>query len=275
MADVFQETLAQIGTFFNDAVTAYLLPNLKVIAWVVILLVIGYIVGKITKIIVVKIMNAMGFKKLTTRTWSESILRMTGYKKSIVDLIGDIAKWIIYILFIAFIIQNIGLPGIADIFTQTASFLPRIIGAILIVVLGFIVADFFGKIFEEAGRRFLQEETLSALSGGVARYSLAIISIIIALAIIGIDTTSLTIMFAIVFSTLMVLMLIGLKDIFPNFTAGLSLRKELRPGEWVSVGKYSGQVEKVNPLSVVLRDGKRAITVPNYVFVQNPIERKK
>ena len=149
MADVFQEFFAQVGVFFNDFISVYILPNFTLIAWTAIFLVIAYVVGKISKIIVVKILNAVGLKRITAHTWSESILRVTGYKGSIVGLIGDIVKWIIYILFIAFIIQNIGLPGIADIFTQTAVFMPRIIGAILLIVLGFIVADFFGKIFEE------------------------------------------------------------------------------------------------------------------------------
>jgi len=275
MADILQEFLTQVGSFFNDAVSVYFIPNLKLIAWIFVILIIGYLVGRISKAIVVKILGAVGLKKLTTRSWSESILRITGYKGSIVGLIGDIVKWIVYILFIAFIIQNIGLAGVADIFTQTAGFLPRIIGAILIIVLGFMVADFFGKIFEEAGRRFLREDGLSSLSGGVARYSIAIISVIMALAFIGIDTTALTVMTSIIFSAFMVIIIIGIKDIFPNFTAGLHLRSELKPGESVSVSGHSGSVERVNALNVTLKSGAKTISVPNSEFVKQCVERKK
>ncbi len=275
MADVFQSIVTQMGAFFDNVVSGYLLPNLGLILWVIIFLGIAYVAGKLSKVIVVKILNAVGLKKLTKHTWSESILRVTGYKGTIVGLIGDIVKWIVYILFIAFIIQNIGLPGVADIFTQTAGFLPRIIGAILVIVIGFIVADFFGKIFEEAGRRLLKEDALSSLSGGVARYSVAIISIIMALGLVGIDTTSLTVMFAIIFTTFMVIVLLGIKDIFPNFTAGLHLKNELKAGEYIRIDKHAGIVEKVNPLSVILREGDKTISVPNSVFIHNVIEKKK
>jgi hypothetical protein len=275
MADILQEFLTQIGLFFNDAVSVYIIPNLKVIAWIIIILVIAYIVGRVSKIIVVKILGGVGFKKLTTRTWSESVLRITGYKGTIVGLIGDIVKWIVYILFLAFIIQNIGLAGVADIFTQTAGFLPRIIGAILIIVLGFIVADFFGKIFEEAGRRFLQEDGLSSLSGGVVRYSIAIISVIMALAFVGIDTIALTVMMAVIFSAFMVMIIIGVKDIFPNFTAGLHLKKALKPGETISIGGHSGVVDKVNALTITLKSGNKSTNIPNSDFIKKPTEKIK
>jgi len=276
MADVFQEMLAQIGAFFNDIVSVYIIPNLTLIAWVITFLIIAYIAGKISKVIVVKILGAVGLKKITAHTWSESILRVTGYKGTIISLIGDIVKWIVYILFIAFIIQNIGLPGIADIFTQTAVFMPRIIGAIFIIVIGFIVADFFGKIFEEAGRRFLQEDGLSSISGGVVRYSIAIITIIMALAVVGVETGALTVMLAIIFSTFMVVVVLGIKDMLPHFTAGLHLKKELKPGEHVTIGEYSGTVEKVNALHVTLKkNSKTTVSIPNSDFIKSAIERKK
>ena len=72
----------------------------------------------------------------------------------------------------------------------------------------------------------------------------------------------------------MVIVIIGVKDMLPHFTAGLHLKKELKPGEHISVGKHSGRVEKVNALSVSLRQGGKIISVPNSDFLKNPIERK-
>jgi len=139
-----------ITSFSQRLIPEYLLPNIPLIIYVFVLLISGYFIGKLGKLIVTKILAAVGLKRLTTKTWAESVIRITGYKGTIVELIGDIVKWILYIAFLGIIIQEIGFPGVADIFTQTAVFLPRLVGAILIVVIGFIVADFFGKIF---GRR--------------------------------------------------------------------------------------------------------------------------
>ena len=65
MADIFQDTLAQIGAFFSDVVSIYILPNLRLIAWVIIVLIIAFVVGKISKMVVVKVPGAVGLKKLT------------------------------------------------------------------------------------------------------------------------------------------------------------------------------------------------------------------
>lgn len=267
--------LTGIGAFFQRLVPDYILPNISLIIYVVLLLIAGYIAGKLGKLIVTKILAAVGLKRLTTRTWAESVIRITGYKGTIVELIGDIVKWILYIAFIGIIIQEIGFPGVADIFTQTAAFLPRLIAAILIVVIGFIIADFFGKVFEEAGSRLLDEGIIASLSGGVVRYSIAIIVIIMALSLIGIDPAALTVMFAVVLAAFVASILIGTRDILPAYSAGLTLKGNIKVGDMVKIGQYAGIVEKIDPLSVTLKSGKKHVLIPNSILMKEPIEKMK
>jgi hypothetical protein len=262
-----------IINLLNRLIPDYILPNFQLIIQIVILLVVGYIVGRVVKIIVVKLMGIVGLKRITTRTWAESVLKATGYRGSIVELIGDLVKWLVYILFLAVIIQMVGLPGVADLFTQIAIFMPRFIGAILIMVIGFIIADFFGKVFEEAGKRFLDEETMARLAGGLIKYSLALIALIMALSLVGLDTVSLVIMFTLILGTVILIFVLGIKDIFPNFAAGIHLRKALKPGEKVRIGEHSGTVEKVSTLDVVLVNKHLRITIPNSIVASSTIER--
>jgi small-conductance mechanosensitive channel len=251
----------------------YIVPNISLIIYVILLLVAGYIAGKLGKLIVTKILAAVGLKRITTKTWAESVIRVTGYKGTIVELIGDIVKWIIYIAFIGIIIQTIGFPGVADIFTQTAAFLPRFIGAILIIVIGFIIADFFGKVFEEAGGRLLSEGLLASLSGGIVRYSIAVVVIIMALSLIGIDSIALTIMFAIILAAFMASLLIGLRDVLPAYSAGLSMKGNIKIGDKIRIGNYSGIVEKIDPLSITLKNGKKRTIIPNSMLINEPIDK--
>ena len=262
-----------VSTFVERLVPDYILPNIQLIFLVILLLIAGYIAGKVGKLIVTKILSAIGLKKITSRTWAESVIKVTGYKGTIVELIGDLVKWIIYITFLGFIIQTIGFPGVADIFTQTAAFIPRFIGAILIIVIGFIIADFFGKVFEEAGKRFLEEGILSSLSGGVVRYSIAIVVIIMALSLIGIDPAALTIMFAVVVVALMGSILIGTRDILPSYSAGISSKGLLKVGDKIKIWNYSGTVEKIEPLSITLKNGKKRIIIPNSMLAKEAIEK--
>lgn len=258
----------------NDIIPTYIIPNIQIIFQLVLLLVLSYIIGKVVKMLTVKILGVIGLRRITSRSWAESILKVTGYRGSIVELIGDLVKWLVYILFLAVIIQTLGLPGVADIFTSVAAFIPRFIGAILIIAIGFIIADFFGKIFEEAGRSFLGEDILSSLAGGLVKYSISLIAIIMSLSLIGLDSISITIMFSLILVAIITVLMMGIKDIFPNYTAGIHLRKILKPGETITVGNYSGVVVKLDALSVVIKNGQRKLSIPNSYVFSTPIEKK-
>ena len=266
----FNETMS----FFNEFVPNIIVPNLQLIIQVVLLLIIGFIIGKISKSIVTKFLAVIGLKRLTTKSWLGSVLRVTGYRGTVVELIGDLVKWLIYILFLAFIIQTLGIQEIAGLFNQIAAWIPRFIGAIVIIIIGFLVADFFGKVFEEGARRFIQEEMLANLTGGIVKYTISVIVIIMALTMIGVDAVSLIVMFSIILAAIMVIMILGLKDSFPSFTAWLHLKKDLKHGEYIKIGKESGVVEKVTPLYVILLNGSKRTSIPNYVFMKEPFERK-
>lgn len=271
--EFFQSLWAWFYGFLQQLLPVYVLPNLQLIIQVVVLLIVAYVVGKVGKLIVTRFLSVVGLKRITSRTWAESVLKVTGYRGTIVELIGDLVKWLIYILFLAVIIQTAGLPGIADIFTQIAVFMPRFIAAILLIVVGFIIADFFGRVFEEAGRSFLGEEMLSRLTGGIVRYSIALIIIIMSLSMLGLDTASLLLMFAALLAAIIIVLTFGMRDILPNFTAGIQVRKGLKVGERVKFGNYSGVVERLEAQHVVLKVGKRSVSIPNALLLKEPMER--
>ncbi len=271
--EVLQAIWIWITDFTSNVMPVYVLPNIQLIIQIIILLIVGYIGGKLGKIVIVKILSVTGLRKITIRTWTEDILKAMGYKGTIVGLIGDLVKWFIYILVLGVIIDTLGFPGFVNIFNQIAAFVPRFIAAILIIVIGFLIADFLGKIFEEAGRSFIGE-VISSFSGGLVKYSIALVSIIMALALIGLDTTPLNIMFTLILAAIVVILTIGIKDMLPNVTAGMYLKKILRHGEHVKIGQHSGIVEKIEPMAVTLRQGSKRILIPNHILAKNSIERR-
>lgn len=275
MTDFIQPLWSYILSFLNTFIPDYILPNIRLILQIILILIIGFLVGRLSKAVTVKILTIAGIKKITVRGWTDDILRAVGYKGTFTGLIGDLVKWFVYILFIGSAIQIAGFPGLSEIFNQIAIFVPRFIAAILIIVIGFLIADFFGKVFEEAARRIVEEEILSSLIGGVAKYSVALITLIISLALIGIDTFSLTMVLVIILGTAVIVLVMGIKEMFPNLTAGLYLKKILRIGEYIRVEKYAGKIERIEPLHIVLISGGKTISIPNSFLLTHPIERKQ
>jgi small-conductance mechanosensitive channel len=269
-----QSLQAWTVSFFEQLIPEYILPNLQLIIQIMIILLVGYLIGKIGKIAVTKILSIAGLKRITAKTWTEDVLKVTGYKGNVVDLIGDLIKWSIYIVTLAVVVQVLGFASVANVFNQIIIFVPRLIVAILIVVVGFIIADFFGKVFEEAMIKIFREDILSKFSGGIVKYSIAMIALIIALSMIGLDVNALLILFSALLLIIVMLTGIGLKDLVPNFTAGIQIKNMLRPGDRVKFRSYSGIVERINPYSVDLRVNRRTVTIPNSILLKEPFEKE-
>ncbi len=269
-----QSTYAWIVNFLQEFLPKYISPNLQLIIQIVLIIVVGYIAGRISKAVIGKILYVVGFRRMTARTWTDDVLKAAGYKGDVVEFIGDLVKWSIYILTIAVIIQFLGFTTVAGLFNQIIIFVPKLILAILVIIIGFMIADFFGKVFEEGARKFLREDVLAKFSGGLMKYSVSMISIIIALALIGLDINALLIFFSALLAIVVIVFSLGLKDLIPNLTAGMHLKNTLKVGDKVKVKNYSGVVERIDPFSTMLRVNKKNIILPNSLLVKEPIERE-
>ncbi|MBN2330420.1 MAG: mechanosensitive ion channel [Candidatus Aenigmarchaeota archaeon] len=269
-----QSLWAWIADFSSKLLPEYILPNLWLIFEVVFILVIAYIVGRFGKFVTKRLLSMVGLKRMTAKSWAENVLKITGYKGSVVELIGDLVKWLIYILFFTFILQTLGLSGVADVFGQIANFVPRSIGAILLMVIGFIIADFFGKVFGEAGFRMLQDQDLGKFVGGLVRYTIGMVVLIMSLALIGLDIAALSILLAALLVTIIMITAISLKDILPEITSGIQVKSRLKAGDRVKVDGYSGVVESIRPLVTMLNSGKSVIIMPNSILTKNPVEKQ-
>jgi len=276
---MFDEFVASIWiklqSFSNQLWPDYIVPNLSAIVFVVILIILAYIIGKIGKFITKKLLSIIGLKRITKKSWAENILKATGYRGNIMELIGDLVKWLIYILFLAVIIQTIGFPGIADFFTAIAIWMPRFIVAILILIVGFIIADFFGRAFEEAGIRFFKDETLGRFSGGLIKYTIAMVIVIIILSLLGLDTVSLVVLLAFVLGTVFLLLILGSKNIIPNISAGIQVKNMVKVGDVIRIGEYKGKVEKIESTNITIVSGKERVIIPNSMLVERPLVKIK
>ncbi|MBN2042938.1 MAG: mechanosensitive ion channel [Candidatus Aenigmarchaeota archaeon] len=272
---ILQAAYVWFVSFLEGFLPKYILPNLQMIIQIVVVLLIGYILGKAGKAIAKKILNVAGLKRITSKSLTEDILRITGYKGNIVELIGDLVKWCIYIITLAIVVQFLGFTTVSLIFNQILMIVPRFIVAILVIVVGFIIADFFGKIFEEAASKTFKEETLSKFSGGLIKYTISMIAIVISLSLIGLDTSAIVILFGAILVVVIIIVTFGMKDLIPNFTAGLSLRKDIRVGDRIKIKNCSGKVAAFGPYSVEIRNGRKSYRIPNSILYNEITEKDK
>ena len=273
IASVIQGASAWLSGAAGAIVPQYIVPNISLILQIVLIVAVAYIAGRLGKFLTTRLLSMVGIKRLAERSWTEGVLRVTGYKGSVVELISDLVKWLIYIMFFTILLQILGLSGAADILGQVAIFVPRFIGALLLIVVGFIIADFFGKIFAEAGSRFMGAESFGSFTGGLVKYTIGMVVLIMSLALIGLDISALAILLCALLVMVIIIATIGMKDILPEVTAGIELKGSIKPGEHVKVSGYSGVVDSIEPLVTKIKTRGAMVLIPNTIVAGAVIEK--
>lgn len=128
--------LAQIGQFLVN------------ILLVIIILIIGWVVSGLIKTVVVRILRTVKVDELSERIELDSILAKGGIKYSLSELIGVVVYWLALLITFVVAVNSIGLTIAADLLSRIVSYVPNIIAAIFILILGMFVGSLLKNIVQ-------------------------------------------------------------------------------------------------------------------------------
>ncbi len=147
--------------------TIEFLPNL---VGALILLAIGYLVGKGIGIVI---------EKFCVTVKVDKYVKCKGFKLS--NLFKIAGEWIIYLVFIQSAVQFLGIITLAVFVNKIVYFIPMAVGAAIIVVVGYIL----GSFFEEQIRK--SEGIYKNLVGRIVNFFTVYVAIALALPFLGIN----------------------------------------------------------------------------------------
>lgn len=174
-------TTTAVAESLNN-VAAYI-PN---ILGALIIILIGIIIAWAVKTVVVKVLGYIDVKQITDTVGLDRVFKT---KINLIDLIGDLVRWIVIIVFLLPALEVLELPQVNEMLQSVVAFIPNVIAAVFIVMIGAIVADLVAKVIAGAVET-IGAKTAEALAD-VARYSIIIFVLIAALAQLGVATVML------------------------------------------------------------------------------------
>ncbi len=270
MIDEMQESVWQpmVGLWTK---VAEFLPN---IAAAMLLLLAGYLVAKAVGLLISKLLTKLGLDKLTERSGVASAVQSTGIDTSASTIIGKIVYWLIFLLFMIAAADSLGLPRVSDTINGFVQYLPKLVGAMLVVIIGLAAAHLVRSAIETASQG-MQLEYGKPL--GSLIYALIVI-VVISLAIgqLEIETDLLNQVVSIVLLAIAAAVALslglGTRATAGNIIAGLYARDLFPPGDKITVGDVSGRVIEVSTTNTLLEleDGT-TYTLPNSVLVENQV----
>jgi len=159
--------LAQIGAF---------LPRLALAIAVVLA---GWLVARMVRFAVVKALRAINFNVLTERAGLDGFLHQGGIRSDTTGIFGSLFYWLVLLAALVIAFNSLGLTYITDLLGRLVLFVPKLMIALMILVVGAYFARFVGNavLVYCRGAGVQDAELLSRL----ARYAIVTFVVLIAL----------------------------------------------------------------------------------------------
>jgi len=130
--------LSQVGQFLVNVLL------------VIVILIIGWLVSKAVKALVVKTLKAIRIDSISERIELTNLLEKGGIKYALSELFGVVCYWLALLVTFVVAINAVGLTIAADLLNKIILYIPNIIAAIFILVLGMFVATLLKNIVQTA-----------------------------------------------------------------------------------------------------------------------------
>ena len=231
----------------------------------IVILIIGLIVGRLVGGIVTSALRAVKFDQVAERADIGDLLRNAGVRMDAAGVVGGIAKWFIYIIFFQVAASTLGFPQLTDILNQVLAFLPRIVVALVILLIGALVAKLLAGVVRGAvgTSRLGNADVLS----NVARYAVLAFAVVAALSQLeiapAIVNTLWTAIIGMVAVTLALAFGLGARDAAGSVATGQLIKSEIQPGMQIGIDGQGGTVEQVGTIYTTIRTQSGQLKVPN------------
>jgi small-conductance mechanosensitive channel len=184
------------------------------------------------------------------------------------EAVGKVAFWLVFLLFVAAATEALGLPVVSAWLSGVAAYLPRLLVAALIVVMGFLAGSLGRSALSATGSSagFAYADAL----GRLAQAIVVMASVIVAADQLGIQVTFLTVLAAIVTATLLggaaLAFGLGARTAVSNIIASHYLLRIYRVGHHVRIGAVEGSIVEITPTAVVIATPEGRAVVPAKEF---------
>jgi len=247
--------------------------NAPDIALVIVILVAGFIIGKVVGKLIAAIIRKTGLINVIRGSKAQEQTKKTGF--ILVTFIELIVRWTIYLIAITQAIEILGLEQFTSFTQDIVKYLPNVIVALVIVIIGFVVAEKAVVALED----FFAESKLprNIIISNSVRYFIYIIVVIMALSQLKISTLVLVVIAAVLSILGAIFVMMGARDISSNFFAGVQIiwYKSIRVGDLIHTDGIEGIVEEIGILSTTVKtEGGDYLIVPNAMIANNVVVKK-
>jgi len=253
----------------------------SIVAWTprvivgIVLVVVAIVVAKMVEGILRSVLRRVGFDTLVDRLGIQGSLGKLGIRQPLSSLIPRVLYYLLLVLFARTGADALGLTAISGAIGTFMGYLPNVIAAVLILLLGSTAAQFAGSAVTQAATDS-GIEFAGSLGGLVAGVVLGVVGIM-AIGQLQVETD----VVRIVISALLGAMVLafglsfglGSRDITRNIIAGFYARKTFQIGEEMEIGGERGNLTAITPTQTILERDGQVIAVANATYLEGVVKQ--
>jgi hypothetical protein len=143
--DDLRDTGGSIWMSFSHALASFFsfLPDLL---GAIIILAIGWILSGLVAKLIEKGLKSIGLEKAVQTAGIGRFIEQTGTRWTASKIIAEMVKWFIRLIFVQAAANILGMPELTDIINSIILFIPRVIVAMAILVIGSLVANVLSRV---------------------------------------------------------------------------------------------------------------------------------
>ena len=223
MADTIMNSLKEMLNHLAAAVEQFL-PRLLVMLMIII---VGWLIAILSKTIARRALALAKFDALSESAGTAQLLRNAALPAPR-DLVASLTFWVVWIVFLLLGIDALGVVSLRDQISQVLLFLPQIFVAVLILFVGFLLANFLARAALLAAVN--ANLPFARLLAGSVRFLVVLLTVSMALEQIALAHRTVLIAFTILFGAVMLGLAIAF-GIACQHLARQVLQKSFSPGE--------------------------------------------
>jgi small-conductance mechanosensitive channel len=261
---------------FTQAWSQVILLAPKMVAMVSVL-VIGYVVARWVGGLITVIADKIGLQTAAEKSGLAKSMHDVGIKRPVPSIVGGLVFWLLMCVFVMAGFNILGLESVTSAMSEVVNYIPRLLVATVVVVIGLLAATFLrGVVATSADRVGLSYAEY--LAGG-CYWVLSILTFIAAFNQLGIQfallekliligSAGLAAGFALAFG-------LGGRDVMAGILSGYYVRQRLQAGDTVNVAGFEGTVREVGPVATIIETRENGLvsrhSVPNSKMLQEAV----
>jgi hypothetical protein len=226
--------------------------------------IIGWIVSKLVAKFLLRILKTIGADKLADKLNEIEIIHKTNFKLVPSVLLSRLAYYILLFIFVIAAVDVLGMEAVSSLMSDLLNYIPHLLSAFLVFVVGVFVADFIKNIVLTTCNSL--GIPAAKVIANVIFYFLFLNIIMITLSQAKIDTDFIQDNLSIILAGVVLAFAIGYgfasRQLVANFLSSLYNKDKVKIGDVIGIEGLRGKVIDIDSSSFTLEAEGRSVIIP-------------